>query len=230
MNNAKFGDSHDYVKRGLLLTIAEPDKWIVHPMPFYFDGGGGRLDLDDYATFLGLPHTSVMGHRNKENRRAHLLSPGNLLQDVARFSHHYLFLDPDTGVNDKEVGGTKHITVSQLTKIAEQRADKIILVFDQSFNRGGEAKDKLEEKLKLFEIGSRFCIVRASPYMTTLALASSGFPLIRMKFARSQREFEVVCLDAQIGLQRNHDPRTRLLEQGYAPLTLGKQPGKTLIR
>ena len=79
MNNAKFGDSHDYVKRGLLLTIAEPDKWIVHPMPFYYDGGG--LDLDDYATFLGLPHTSVMGHRNKENRRAHLLSPGNLLQD-----------------------------------------------------------------------------------------------------------------------------------------------------
>ena len=145
MHNEKFGDSYDYAKRVLLQTIAEPDMWIAHPMPFYLNGGG--LELDDYATFLGLPAKAVMGQRNKG---AHLLTPGNLVQDVARFSHNYLFLDPDTGIYDHEVGDTKHITVGQLTKITTQRADKLVLVFDQSFEMGGVAKDKLKKKLELF--------------------------------------------------------------------------------
>ena len=65
---------------------------------------GGGLELDDYATFLGLPAKAVMGQRNKG---AHLLTPGNLVQDVTRFSHNYLFLDPDTGIYDHEVGDNK---------------------------------------------------------------------------------------------------------------------------
>ena len=146
MHEEKFADSYDYVKRVLLHAIAKPDKWIVHPMLFRKKGGG--LDLDDYAKFLGLTRTAVINEKNMDGRR---LTIQSLQQDVAGYSHPYLFLDPDTGIdaNERSKKNT-HLTVSQVAKITKERKGKIVLVFDHAFDDGGIAEDKVRNKLNLF--------------------------------------------------------------------------------
>lgn len=54
-----------------------------------------------------------------------------------------LFLDPDTGVNEK--GGASHVAYERL--VAEATDHAVVFVFDQAFSRAGEAGPKLQEKL-----------------------------------------------------------------------------------
>ncbi len=102
-----FGDAFQYVHRGLLRAIAPPNAWIVHPMLFRrVDGGppGGGLDLTHYAQFLGLPREAIL----PEARNGIRLTRQTTVADVAPYAGHYLFLDPDTGI-DENGGGRTHM-------------------------------------------------------------------------------------------------------------------------
>lgn len=147
MHNDKFGDSYDYVKRVFLQTIAEPGAWFVHPMLFYYDGGG--LDLDAYAGLLGLSPEAILSERDGNNRRR---QRADLVEDAADSPHQYLFLDPDTGINrNLDARRTsEHVTVAELLEITCERPGKVVLVFDHAFRDGGDAVDKVRAKLDLF--------------------------------------------------------------------------------
>jgi hypothetical protein len=54
-----------------------------------------------------------------------------------------LFLDPDTGVNEK--GGPAHVSYARLAQEAENHT--LVFSFDQAFSRAGESGPKLQVKL-----------------------------------------------------------------------------------
>jgi hypothetical protein len=54
-----------------------------------------------------------------------------------------LFLDPDTGVNEK--GSSSHVSYERL--INEAKNHSIVFAFDQAFSRAGETGPKLQAKL-----------------------------------------------------------------------------------
>jgi len=61
-----------------------------------------------------------------------------------------LFLDPDTGVNEK--GRSSHVSYGRL--VVEAKTYSVVFAFDQAFSRAGEAGPKLQAKLnKLSELG-----------------------------------------------------------------------------
>ena len=122
-----FGDAFQYCHRVLLQVIAPPPRWIVHPMMFYYEGGG--LDLAQYAQFLGLPYTAVLSE-TKDGRR---LTKPTMVNDVEPYADYYLFLDPDKGINISGQGSTRHVSAQQLADIARARNGKSVLVFDQAF-------------------------------------------------------------------------------------------------
>ena len=62
-----------------------------------------------------------------------------------------LFLDPDTGVNEK--GSPAHVSYGRLVQEAENHA--LVFSFDQAFSRAGESGPKLQ--VKLGAMASRGC-------------------------------------------------------------------------
>jgi hypothetical protein len=61
-----------------------------------------------------------------------------------------LFLDPDTGVNEK--GSSSHVSFERLVSEAKNYA--VVFAFDQAFSRAGESGPKLHSKLnRLTELG-----------------------------------------------------------------------------
>jgi hypothetical protein len=62
-----------------------------------------------------------------------------------------LFLDPDTGVNEK--GGPAHVSYERLAQEADNHA--LVFSFDQAFSRAGESGSKL--KVKLGALNARGC-------------------------------------------------------------------------
>jgi hypothetical protein len=61
-----------------------------------------------------------------------------------------LFLDPDTGVNEK--GSLSHVSYERLA--AEAKSYALVFAFDQAFSRAGDAGAKLQTKLNaLAELG-----------------------------------------------------------------------------
>ena len=137
-----FGDSYQYAHRVLLETIAPRREWTVHPMMFRSSCGckdapqrcpdepGGGLDLNDYASFLGLQREQVL----PRDQEAEPLSWPTLLADVQGCE--YLFLDPDTGIDlEGRAGRPKHIRGTDLVTIARQQGRLLVLVFEHSYKR-----------------------------------------------------------------------------------------------
>ena len=164
-----FGDSYQYAHRVLLHAIARPHEWKVHPMLFRNKGGG--LNLDKYAKFLDLPREAVL----EKKKHGPALKRGELEKDVEAYRNKYLFLDPDTGIDEGEGAGehggeeqsptngktrssTKHVGQDQLSEIANARNGKIVLVHDHAYRRekiqGTDGK-KLKGKDKALELVER---------------------------------------------------------------------------
>ena len=162
-----FGDAFQYVHRGLLRAIAPPNEWIVHPMLFRRVGGGppgGGLDLTHYAQFLGLPREAIL----PEARNGIRLTRQTTVADVAPYAGHYLFLDPDTGIDENGGGRTTHVSAQQLAQIAGGRNGKIVLVFDHAYGfEAGRPQGRVARKLQLLwrqnQLHGVAVIVRTSP-------------------------------------------------------------------
>ena len=143
-----FGDVYTYTHRALLHAIAEPGEWFVHPMLFRSEGKrprqpGGGLDAATYADAIGLPFEHVL----KGNDRTRQQLEG----DVAVHPECHLFLDPDTGICEREAQeDTSHISVSRVARVAKHRQGKIVMVFDHAYPDGGAARQKVLAKLLLF--------------------------------------------------------------------------------
>ena len=151
MHPDKFGDSYDFVKRGLpheqhlLQWLSDCGEWAVHPMLFTkrFQPCH-RSFLDQYSRFLGAPPLEA-GQVDK-------LSDKDSFVEVAKSAPSHLFLDPDTGLQVPEMRATsKHLKAEDLVEIAEARKDKLTLVFDQSRRRrkeDGSNEEQARKKLK----------------------------------------------------------------------------------
>ena len=162
-----FGDAFQYTHRGLLSAVARPDEWIVHPMLFRSVGGGppgGGLDLAHYAQFLGLANGAVLPAVRDGIR----LTRQSMVADVRPYTSHYLFLDPDKGIDENGGGSTQHVSAQQLAEIAQERKGKIVLVFDHAYRReAGQPQDRVAQKLQALWCQNRLhgvaVIVRTSP-------------------------------------------------------------------
>ena len=162
-----FGDAFQYTHRGLLRATAPPNKWMVHPMLFRSVGGGppgGGLDLTHYAQFLGLPREAVLSEVINDIR----LTRQTMVADVAGYADHYLFLDPDTGIDENGGGRTTHVSAQQLAQIAGARPGKIVLVFDHAYgHQAGPPQDRVAQKLQSLRCQNQLhgvaVIVRTSP-------------------------------------------------------------------
>ena len=137
-----FADSYQYAHRVLLETIAQRSKWTVHPMMFRSgcecrgtphrcpNEPGGGLDINHYATFLGLRREQVL----PRDQQAEPLGWETLVDDV--HGCEYLFLDPDTGIDlEGRQGRRKHIRATDLVTIARQEGRLLVLVFEHSYKR-----------------------------------------------------------------------------------------------
>ena len=187
-----FGDVYTYAHRAMIHGVADPEKWLVHPMLFSKMGGGvagGGLRTEDYVRFLGLEAAYVLSDYTRTR--------GQLLADVAAHPERHLFLDPDTGIglywdteNEclKQPNSQRHITGGELVAIARGRRGKAVLVFDHSYLRTpGTAREKVTDKLTrlrfLAEHGltGAAVIVRENPCVCYVLVAVDGGDLVRTK-------------------------------------------------
>ena len=167
-----FGDSCQYCHRVLLQVIEPSGEWIVHPMMFYYEGGG--LDPAQYAQFLGLSRAKVLSMRTDGTR----LTKPTMVNDVERYSGSYLFLDPDVGIRARGKGSTRQVDAQQLADIARVRNGKIVLVFDQSYQPEKDLpRNRVAHKLQILRddhnLHSGAVIVRTHPRLTCYVWVST---------------------------------------------------------
>ena len=125
---------------------------------------GGGLNVGDYAQFLGLCTNAVLSEVEGERR----LTRQTIVKDVEPYAGYYLFLDPDTGIDDGGMGDTSHVSSMQLAQIARARQGNIVLVHDHSYRREkGTPQDRVSRKIRTLWQQHRLygaaIIVRSSP-------------------------------------------------------------------
>ena len=138
MNYAKFGDSYDFVKRGILQLLAGCGRWSVHPM---FTDGNPENYAADYCHLLGVPAVTTRSFIQSGRNRNDWLAAAQNCRD-------HLLIDPDTGLPFDETGRrpddernapAAFLYAGELARIVRKRPDRLTLVFDQSFHwRGGD--------------------------------------------------------------------------------------------
>ena len=149
MNYEKFGDSYDFVKRGILQLLADCGDWFVHPM--FTDDPNAEHYAAVYSRLIGVPsvndYSFVQSRRNRHDWLA-----------AARNCQAHLLVDPDTGLPFDEEGSPSHqrrspaaafLRAGELVHIVRARPGKLTLVFDQSFHRkeGLPVTDQIKQKL-----------------------------------------------------------------------------------
>ncbi len=122
-----FDDSYDIVKKSMLAWLAEFGRWSAHPM---FTEFVPTTEAAAYSRFLNVDLVSVEVLRPDVDRSAYFSCGG---------SAGNLFLDPDTGISLNALGGRRSINYifgDEITQMAHQRPDSLMLVFDQSYSYG----------------------------------------------------------------------------------------------
>lgn len=125
-----FGDSYDIVKKSLIAWLGSLGDWSAHPM---FTEPVSTDQSASFSSFLGahfISNEMLTPRTNREKYFSSCRSVGNL------------FLDPDTGVRLKRVGGAKsvqYIFGQELIELSLARPSALTLVFDQSYPRGSQA-------------------------------------------------------------------------------------------
>jgi len=121
MNTKYFGDSYDLVKR-VFIQVLKSEGYTVHVDPMFTDENAA-MERDFYL-LIGAERTLAKSPRSELTA---------------------LFVDPDIGIGKKAT--KKHVTVQNLANRLESYA--LIMVFDQSFQRGHESEG-MQEKLSDF--------------------------------------------------------------------------------
>lgn len=137
MNLKYFGDSYDIVKKSLLTWLAPFGPWGAYPM---FTHEVAEAQANHFEAFLGVPLLS-RACLTVETRQAYF---------GARSDRRSVFVDPDTGVRMDPMGGqasTSFVFKSELERLADEHAQGLLLVFDQSLARG-RVREDLDAKLK----------------------------------------------------------------------------------
>ena len=142
MKHAHYGDSYDFVKRGILQLLAGCGRWSVHPM---FTDDDPAHYAADYRHFLGVDAVTIQSFIQSGRDRATWL-------EAAQTCQCHLLIDPDTGLPFNESGrvprdenGPAFLMPDELVRIVNARPDKLTLVFDQSFHREDPAYDQIEQ-------------------------------------------------------------------------------------
>jgi hypothetical protein len=121
------GDSYDIVKRFFCETLRSLG-YTVYIDPLFTGDWSGEEKT--FYRFLGVEPYGGEKHASESTA---------------------LFLDPDTGVNEK--GSLAHVSYGRL--VDEAKNHSIVFAFDQAFSRAGEAGPKLQAKLN--EVARRGC-------------------------------------------------------------------------
>ena len=137
-----YGDSYDIVRRSILGCLSDFGTWAVHPM---FSEEFGQLFPRNYSQSLGLPLTTYRPVPSPTRRSDYFR------ETTSCPATDHLFLDPDTGLGMPPSAPTRrHLMGPELVEIVKRRAKGMVLVFDQSINRGQFEKGKpaMEETAK----------------------------------------------------------------------------------
>jgi hypothetical protein len=188
LNLKHFGDSYDLVKKSLLQWLAPFGPWAAHPM---FTHNVTQTDATAFSRLLGVPLVSNEVLTPDCDRSTYLAACGNWRS---------IFLDPDTGVRLKKPAANRSIEFifgDELVALAEDRAEGLVVTFDQSLARGSE-HEQVQEKLDhLFACGvdgfayvshASFLVLGTSSTIVQEArrqvLAASGLPPVRIIAAK----------------------------------------------
>ena len=121
MNPQWFGDSFDIVKRFFVENLNAIGYHVVVDPMLTGEWNGLESDFYKFLKVYPLPSKSI--------------------------SKSALLLDPDTGIGRNK--SKQHVTINCIAKHLSQH--DIVFSFDQSFSRGGNASDKIKEKLLLLK-------------------------------------------------------------------------------
>ncbi len=116
------GDSYDIVKKFLVHSLAPDAKWVAFPMFNH------EVKTDDIHTYEDFLHVQVISKT--------VITKDNRIDCLASLDHYrYIFIDPDTGISLRTTNSVKHIFGSELVKLCKESPKRLLLVFDQSFDR-----------------------------------------------------------------------------------------------
>lgn len=158
-----FGDSYDIVKKSLIAWLGEFGGW--HAQPMFTE-----LVTPDqaalFARFLGAGLVSAEELTTKTDRAAYFSACRNAGN---------LFIDPDTGIRLEPRRDSKSINYvfgQELVELSHARAERLMLVFDQSYSRGNQ-KPQIREKLAFFasQDVSGFTYCSHAPFLVLSAKA-----------------------------------------------------------
>lgn len=136
-----FGDSYDIVKKSLIGWLGNSSDWFALPM---FTHEVTPDDLTAFESFLDVQVLSSETINKSTDRENYFSVPENV---------GFLFLDPDTGVKFDPITSRRspeYVFGPELMRLCEERRDRVLLVFDQSVQRGSE-QISIEKKLNLFK-------------------------------------------------------------------------------
>ncbi len=148
MNYEKFGDSYDFVKRGILQLLDDCGGWSAHPM---FTDDDPAHYASDYCQLVGVPAVETKSFQQVNRDRERWLKP-------AQAHPGHLLIDPDTGLPFDKKGRPSHqgkspaaafLRAGELVHIVKDRPDKLTLIFDQSFHRKKELPVTAQIRQKL---------------------------------------------------------------------------------
>jgi len=150
-----FGDSYDVVKRFLIKSIAPNAEWITLPM---FTEEVSCKDIKSIEQFLHVRVISKVKVTTPTNRDKYFANSAD---------HQHIFIDPDIGISIKKHYGAKskyYIFGPELVSLCEQNPERLLLVFDQSIQRGNvdQVDQSVERKLTYFREQNIFCFAYKS--------------------------------------------------------------------
>lgn len=140
MKVSYFGDSYDIIKKSLIAWLGEFGGWHTQPM---FTELVTPDQAKIFARFLGADLVSAEELTTKTDCAAYFSACRNAGN---------LFLDPDTGIRRKPRSDSKSINYvfgPELVELSQARAERLTLVFDQSYSRGNQ-KSQVRDKLAFF--------------------------------------------------------------------------------
>ena len=162
-----FGDSYDIIKKFIVKSIAPNADWITLPM---FTDEVSSKDIKSIEQFLHVRIISKINLTNTPDREKYFADAAN---------HRHIFIDPDIGISIKKHYGAisiNYVFGPELVTLCNQNPERLLLVFDQSIQRGNVAKvdQSVEKKLTYFREQNISCFAyKSHACFMVLSLSSS---------------------------------------------------------
>ena len=194
MHPNKFGDSHDWTKKGLIHGLVDPGNsqvgWATHPMYFRVPDNDPFYETftESLQNFLGIgPVPGNIGDVN--NRRQ-----PNWADELGRDCANHLLLDPDNGLAKNERGRSaaakwnQRVGIDEIVAVTQAggREHLLTLIFDQGYSRWARLAKKTRDrdvKLKRLYAAGLFgaaYVAYPSPYTVFIWVCKDERVLIRV--------------------------------------------------